>query len=172
MESLKVKYKIGDVVDVQDLQEVVKGITKKAINVIATNGDKIAIELQEGKYRDLLEDLTQEVATQLILSDYIITKECFTIVRKYIYNKNRDIIELIINENETENGNNFTSIQDKKAYIQYINNYQETEKTKTFNINILMEGLTERQREILNIYSKTNSMSKTAELLGISKRYN
>ena len=123
-------YKIGDKIQKEDLQEVTKGIAKKAINVIATNGDKIAIELQEGKHRDLIEDILQEVATQIILNDYIISKECFKIVRSYIYKKNRDTIELIIdNDNSTE----FLDITDKKAYINYINNYREITTSKIFN---------------------------------------
>ena len=66
MENKKI-YKINDKINVEDLEEVSRGITRKAINVIATNGDKIALELQEGKHRELLEDIIQEVATQLMI---------------------------------------------------------------------------------------------------------
>jgi DNA-binding NarL/FixJ family response regulator len=161
-------YKIGDNIKVEDLQEVARGITKKAINVIATNGDKIAIELQENKHIELYQDILQEVATQIILNNYVITKECYKIVRSYIYKKNRDIIELII-DNNGENENDFANIQDKKAYINFINEYKQEQKSKVFNINILLEGLTSRQKEIISIYAKTNSMQKTADLLGIKK---
>ena len=88
-------------------------------------------------------------------------------VRSYIYKKNRDIIELIIDEDGTDN--DFYNMQDKKAYINYINSYKEIKTSKVFDVNILLEGLTTRQREIINIYAKTNSMQKTADLLGIKK---
>lgn len=161
-------YKINDKINVEDLQEVVRGITRKAINVIATNGDKIALELQENKHVELYQDILQEVATQIILNNYIITKECFKIVRSYIYKKNRDIIELIIDEDGTD-GNEFYNIQDKKAYINYINNYKEIKTSKIFNTNELLQGLTSRQKEIITMYAKVGSMGKVAELLGIKK---
>lgn len=104
---------------------------------------------------------------QLILNDYIISKECFKIVRSYIYKKNRDIIELIVDDDGTDN--NFYNMQDKKAYINYMNNYKEIRTSKVFDVNILLEGLTMRQREIITMYAKIGSMSKTAELLGIKK---
>lgn len=166
MENKKT-YKIGDKINVEELEDVSRGIARKAINVIATNGDRIALELQEGKHKELMEDIIQEVTLQLILNDYVISKECFKIVRSYIYKKNRDIIELIVDDDGTNN--DFYNMQDKKAYINYINSYRQEQKSKVFDVNILLEGLTTRQREIINIYAKTNSMQKTADLLGIKK---
>lgn len=170
MENSKKVYKIGDTIKEEELQEVVRGITKKAINVIATSGDKIALELQEGKYKDLWEDLLQEVALQIIQENYTITKKAFKVVRSYIYRKNRDIIELVIDADTENDTSEFYTIQDKKAYIQYISEYyNDTKTSKTFNIDLLLENFTSRQKEILSIYAKTNSMQKTADLLGISK---
>lgn len=169
MENKKI-YKIGDKIEVKEVLAVANGIVKKAVNVIATKGDKIAFELQEGKQEDLKKDLIQEVATQLILNNYIITKECYKIVRKYIYNKNRDLIELIIDtDTENDNDNDFKKMYDKIAYVKYINSYNEVTKSKYFNINELLRDLTERQKEIIFMYAKCNSMQKVADLLGIKK---
>lgn len=162
-------YRIGDKIEVDEVLKVANGIVKKAVNVIATSGDRIAFELQEGKQEDLKKDLIQEVATQLILNNYIITRECYKIVRSYIYKKNRDTIELIIDDDGTDDDNDFKKMYDKIAYIKYINEYKEIKTSKHFNIEILLQDFTQRQREIITIYSKVNSMQKTAELLGISK---
>lgn len=162
-------YKIGDKIEVDEILSVANGIVKKAVNVIATSGDRIALELQENKHIDLKQDLVQEVATQLILNNYIISKECYKIVRSYIYKKNRDTIELIIDEDGTDEGNDFKKMYDKIAYVKYINEYKEVKNSKQFNINKLMDGLTERQKEIIYMYAKCNSMQKVADLLGIKK---
>ena len=159
-------YKINDKIKIEELQEVAKGMTYKALKVISTNGDKLAFEILEGKKPDIMEDLRQEVILQLILNDYVISKECFKIVRKILYHKTKEVLELVIDEDnkDQENENN------KKAYITYINNEYKTEsKSNVFNVSLLLDDFTERQREIINIYSKINSMGKTAELLGIAK---
>ena len=162
-------YRIGDKIEVNEALSVANGIVKKAVNVIATSGDRIAFELQEGKQEDLKKDLIQEVATQLILNNYIISKECYKIVRSYIYKKNRDSIELIIDQDGTDDDNDFKKMYDKIAYIKYINEYKEIKTSKQFNVNELLKGLTERQKEIIYMYAKCNSMQKVADLLGIKK---
>lgn len=163
-------YKIGNKIEVDELETVSKIIMKKALKVIASNGDIIAHEMLEGKHRDTVEDIKQEIILQLILNDYIITKECYKIVRKTIYQKTRETIELVIDKTENENENEFYKIEDKKAYINFLNNeYNETTKSKMVNVAELLEGFTDRQKEIITIYANGNSRNKTAELLGISK---
>ena len=156
-------YKINDKIEKNEIEEVSKKITKKAIKVIASNGDKIAIELLENKHKELFEDITQEVALQLILNNYTITKECYRIVRSYIYKKNRDIIELIVDDDDEEKINEL----EKKCYINYISNEYKTEqKTKTLKIEEL--GLTSKQIEILKM-SQNLSFGEVAKLLNVSK---
>ena len=155
-------YKINDKIRIEDLESVSRGVAKKAINVIASNGDVIALELQEGRYKDLMQDLIQEVSMCIILNDYMLTKEAFKCVRSYIYKKNRDIIELIIDEDKTD-------VFDCLSYVNYISSYREVERSQVFNVDVLLEDLTERQREIINMYAKINSMQKVADLLNIKK---
>lgn len=162
-------YKIGDKIEVDEVLKVSKGIARKAVAVIAASGDRIALELQENKHIDLMQDIIQEVSLQLILNNYIISKECYKIVRSYIYKKNRDTIELIIDDDGTDEDNDFKKMYDKIAYVKYINEYKEIKTSKQFNVNKLMDGLTERQKEIILMYAKCNSMQKVADLLGIKK---
>ena len=162
-------YKIGDKIEIEELQKVSKGIARKAVAVIAASGDRIALELQENKYIDLMQDIIQEVSLQLILNNYVISKECYKIVRSYIYHKNKDIIELVIDKNIDELDADFINIIDKKAYVNYINSYNEIKTSKCFNTSELLKDLTERQKEIIYMYAKCNSMQKVADLLGIKK---
>ena len=85
-----------------------------------------------------------------------------------MYNYKRDKInnlEIIINE-ETNASN-----VDLQGFVNYerekISYYEDIKENKSFSIDLL--DLTERQKEILNIYSKTQSRQKTAEILGIAK---
>jgi DNA-directed RNA polymerase specialized sigma subunit len=60
---------------------------------------------------------------------------------------------------------------DFQSYVNYIkkeeNILQKREIVKKFSLDML--NLTEKQKEILNIYSKIRSMSQTAEILGVAK---
>ena len=162
-------YKIGNKIEVDELETASKIIMKKALKVIASNGDIIAHEMIEGKHRDTVEDIKQEIALQLILNDYTITKDCYKIVRKTIYQKTRETIELIIDKTENESESEFYKIEDKKAYINFLNNeYNETTKSKMVNVAELLEGFTDRQKEIISM-SANMSRNKVAEMLGISK---
>lgn len=159
-------YKIGDIIKIEELEEVAKGISLKAVKVIATNGDKLAFEILEGKKPEILEDIKQDVILKLLENNLKIEKNCFQVVRSAIYRTNKTKIELIIDEEKS----NFLEYQEQKAYINYINEEIGTEeKSKNFLIGEILEGLTERQKEIVLIYSKVNSFGKVAELLGVSK---
>ena len=88
---------------------------------------------------------------------------CYRIVRSYIYKKNRDIIELIVDDDDEEKINEL----EKKCYINYISNEYKTEqKTKTLKIEEL--GLTSKQIEILKM-SQNLSFGEVAKLLNVSK---
>ena len=85
-----------------------------------------------------------------------------------MYNYKRDKInnvEIVVNE-ETNATNT-----DLQAYVNFVKEkssyYEDIKENKSFSIDIL--ELTDRQKEILNIYSKTQSRQKTAEILGIAK---
>lgn len=160
-------YKIGDTIKKEDLQKVVKGITRKALKVIETKGNNWVTRILEYKDLDTLQDLEQTVAIQILEDNYQITKEAFRIVNKYMYNykiQKLKNVEITIDENGVSN-------LDKKSYINYVMEevtpIEKTEKNKQLNIELL--GLTEKQLEILNIFSKMGTFGKTAEVLGITK---
>lgn len=167
METIKKNYKIGDIIQKEDLQEVAKGITRKALKVIETKGNNWVTRILEYKDLDTLQDLEQTVAMQILEDNYKITKQAFKIVNKYIYNykvQKLKNVEITVDENGISN-------LDKKSYINYVMEevtpIEKTEKNKQLNIELL--GLTEKQLEILNIFSKIGSFGKTAEVLGITK---
>lgn len=178
-ENEKKVYRIGDKIEENKIMEISRGITKKALKIIEASSVNSAknkksgynvyvTRLLENKDLDTLEDLHQIVAMQLFRDNYIITKECYRIVNKYIYNYKKEKVnnvEIIVNDDE-----NFSNI-DRYSYINYIkeekNILENKEIKRNFSIDVLQ--LTEKQKEILNIYSKMLSYEKTAELLGISK---
>lgn len=166
---MKKIYKINDKIEVNELQEVARGIVIKALRVIETSGNKFASRIIEHKDDDTLEDLIQSVALELIKNDYIISKDCYRIVNKMLYNYKNDRIksvEIVVDE-ET----NFSNL-DLNSYVEYLKSDSAIEfkeiKSK-FNIDELK--LTKRQKEILNIYSKMQSMQQTADLLQVSKSF-
>lgn len=154
-------YKLNDKIKKEDLLKVSQGVCLKAIKVIASKGNKIAFELLENKRKELFEDLMQEVSINILLNDYKITKECFKCVNDYIYKVKKDNIILTIDNKENKD---FLECQ---AYCEYISKYQEVKKTNNFTIEDL--GLTNKQVEILKIYSNGFSMGQVAKMLGISK---
>ena len=161
-------YKIGDTIQESELQEVARGIAIKALKVIETKGNLWASRIIEHKDIDTLEDLEQTVVLVLLENNLQITKECFKIVNKYLYNyklKKAKNIEIVVNDSDN------VSNLDKKSYLKYIveevNSIKKVEQDKKINIEEL--NLTKKQIEILNIFSKMGSFGKTAEVLGISK---
>lgn len=98
--------------------------------------------------------------------EFLNKKTVVSAINKAIY-KNRRIEEVkeFSLDNETEENKNEV---EKISYKLYNSNIYELKKD---NSNILIEKLclTERQKEILLIYSKTRSYQRTADLLGVGK---
>ena len=167
MDNKKV-YKIGDNVEIENLQEVARGIVLKGLKVIEANGNMWASKVIERKDIETFEDLIQIVILEIIENNYTITKECYRKINKYMYNYKTDKInnvEIVINE-ETNASNvdlqGFVNYEREKASY-----YEDIKENRSFSIDLL--DLTDRQKEILNIYSKVQSRQKTAEILGIAK---
>ena len=159
--------------NVEELEKVSEIITIKALKIIESKGNKYASNILDYKKSyclDIFEDLKSEVIIKIIENDYIITKECFKIVNNYLYNIKKERIEIIINtETETEEGK---ALLNKDSYIKFINEeHNETEQTETMPFYEILEklNLTEKQKEILLIYSKVYNFSKVADILGITK---
>lgn len=168
IKNIKKGYKIGDFIEKGELEKVATGITLKALKVIEASGNAWASRIIEHKDIDALEDLKQTVILVLLENNLQITKECFRIVNKYMYNYKIDRVknmEIIINDDDG------VSNLDKNSYVNYIkeevNSIEKKEEQKNFNISML--NLTEKQLEILNVFSKMGTFGKTAEILGVSK---
>ena len=168
IKNIKKGYKIGDFIEKGELEKVATGITLKALKVIEASGNAWASRIIEHKDIDTLEDLKQTVILVLLENNLQITKECFRIVNKYMYNYKIDRVknmEIIINDDDG------VSNLDKNSYVNYIkeevNSINRKEEQKNFNISML--NLTDKQKEILNVFSKMGTFGKTAEILGVSK---
>lgn len=140
-----------------------KKILVKGLKVnYAFSYNKRIERILENKDKDTLEDLLQDL--ELMNLEEKTSKEIYAYIDNYFYKTKKEdnaTVEIVINEEEEEN-----NAIDKIAYINYISNNNYIEK-QSFNIDDL--DLTDKQKEILNIYATTNSMSKTAEFLGVSK---
>ena len=177
--------------------EIIKKVSMKALKVVATNGDKKALDILvyfKSYKMDDFEDLTQAVALasmengykmndNIIIKNHVFNlknkingfafinkvskKNIYRVVRKELYRMAKDELNCM-------SYNNY--IDDKKEYIESIsynqflcnNNSYELEKKAKFNIESL--GLTERQTEIIKMYASLKSINKVAEILGISKQ--
>ena len=123
--------------------------------------NKRVLSILENRNKEDLEDLLQDL--ELMNLEGKTAKEMYSYIDNWCYNSKKidnSEIALIIDDN----ANN--SELDKVSYIKYINNDDYVQE-KTININNLC--LTDKQKEILNIYVTTRSMSKTAEFLKVSK---
>ena len=161
-------YRINDNVEIENLQGVARGIVKKGLKVIESNGNNWSSRIIEGKDKETFEELESIVILEIIENNYKITKECYRKINKYMYNYKKDKInnvEIVINEDTN------ASNTDLQGYVNFIreksNYYEEVRTNKSFSLEML--DLTEKQKEIVNIYSKMQSRQKTAEILGISK---
>lgn len=168
MKKVEKVYKIGDKIEVEELERVATGITLKGLKVVETSGNNWASRIIEGKDKDTFEDIKQNVILKLIENNYTITKECYRTVNKTMYNIRKEKInnvEIVVNEDT-----NSTNL-DYNAYIQYvkeeINVINVIEKRNKMLLKEL--NLTKKQLEILNIYSKINSMQEVANILGVTK---
>lgn len=141
-----------------------KKILVKGLKVnYACSENKRIERILENKNVEDLEDLFQDL--ELLNLEGKDAKEMFKYIDHWAYGRKEEdmsIIELVVKEEEEEENNEL----DKISYINYINSNNYVEK-QSFDLENL--GLTDKQKEILNIYATTNSMSKTADFLGVSK---
>lgn len=130
----------------------------------AFSGNKRVERILENKNKEDLEDLLQDL--ELLNLEGKDASEMFKYIDAWCYGRKKEdtaTVEIVVNGEEEEEENNAI---DKIAYINYINSNNYVEK-QSFDIDDL--DLTDKQKEILNIYATTNSMSKTADFLGVSK---
>lgn len=175
MELLKENQKksslLGYIVKNEELYNISKIIVNKSLKVMECKGNMYASNIYTYKNtynKDIYEDLIQEVAISIIENNYIIDKNNFKIVNNYLYNNVTKIKQLekisIDSEDASDiellNYISFIAYNDKKIMIE------NTKKENQKNIIDALQ-LTEKQREILDIYSKTMNAQKTGELLGL-----
>ena len=161
---MKKIYKYGDIISIEELEEVAKRVVLKALKVIENVGNKHATNILEGKDVDTFEDLQQEVMLKIIENDYVLTKECYKKVNKVLNDRKKDVVKLTFIEDNQEN----ISELDKKAYIEYINaDYNEKRRTDVLYYKTIINGLTKRQKEIFAMYEKLQNLHEVARVLGI-----
>ena len=167
MEELKKVYRIGDTIEAEELEEVSKGIAKKALKVIEASGNRFATNIIEGRDADTFADLVQSVAVALIENNYIISKECYKIVNHYLYNYKKSQLILHIDNEDEKNE------IERNGYIEYITtNYTQktSQKSNITSLKNIYNMLTPRQAEILKIYTNLGNIQHTADFLGISRQ--
>ena len=169
MKELKKVYKnkIGDKIEIEELEEVATGIAIKGLKVVEASGNLWATRIIEGKDVDTLEDIKQTVILKLIENNYTITKECYRVINKILYNYKKSKInnvEIIIEDNGSSN-------LDYNSYISYVKNNDYLYESENIKNKMLLKelDLTKKQLEILNIYAKLGSMQGTADILGVTK---
>lgn len=164
MKEENTKKLIGRKVSIEELENISKKVVRKSLRVMASSTSSLYIhKLLEYKDTDTIKDLEQEVATQLIIDGYVITKNAFHIVRNYLY-KNYEKTELEIFSSEEEEQKALDNASYKISFVN--NNNEEMKKTCNFSIESL--GLTDRQNEIIKMYANGVSRYKIAEMLGVS----
>lgn len=167
-ENEKKVYRIGDKIEIEELEEVATGIAIKGLKVVESSGNMWASRIIEGKDVDTLEDIKQSVILKLIENNYIISKECYQVINKILYNYKKSKIndvEIVVND---ENG---SSSLDYNSYIEYVKNNDYVLKSENIKNKIALQELqlTKKQLEILHIYVKLGSMQGTADVLGVTK---
>lgn len=167
-ENEKKVYRIGDKIEIEELEEVATGIAIKGLKVVEASGNLWATRIIEGKDVDTLEDIKQTVILKLIENNYTITKECYRVINKILYNYKKSKInnvEIIVND---ENG---SSNLDYNSYISYVKNNDYLYESENIKNKIALQELqlTKKQLEILHIYVKLGSMQETADVLGVTK---
>ena len=161
------KTLINSKINVEDLEKVSKIIVTKALKVISCSGSIYAIKLLENKDVDTLEDLRQEVSLQIILDDYIISKNAYKVVRSYIYkNYEKTETEIFTSEEKQEEK------EEKASYISFLSNSnEETEKASKINIEKLYKKLSDTEKKIYNYYFINNmKQSELAKMTNTSKQ--
>lgn len=164
---------IGVCIANDELYNYAKGISIKALKLMESKGDTYASNILTYRHnycKDTYEDLIQEVIIQILQDNYIITKQAFRVVRHYLYNHSdyKKHFELLIDSDKDSD----IELLNRLAYLEYNTEKIIINNTKQeFAKNIVDAlNLTDRQREILDIYSKTQNKTKTGEFLGISQQ--
>lgn len=161
------KTLINNKIEVQDLEKYSKIITKKALKVISCSGSIYAIKLLENKDVNTLEDLYQEVALQIVLDGYVVTKNAFKVVRSYIYkNFEKTECEIFTSEENQEIAENNAS------YVSFLSNSNEDpKKAKKIDLKKLYQKLSSTEKKIFQYYFINNMKQKNiAEMLDIKKQ--
>ena len=142
--------------------EELKKLMLKGLRVnYACSCSKRVLRMLENQAREDVEDLLQDLEVMNLEKKSV--EELYKYIDKFCNNRRREEkteISLIIDDDDDK-----LSEVDKVAYIKYFNNNNYVEE-QTFDIDKL--ELTDRQKEILNIYATTNSIRKTAEILKVS----
>lgn len=186
---------INKTIESRELYYYSEIIGKKALKIIETKGNKYATSIIENKNyykKDEWDDIKQEIILQLIKDNYIITRNAYKVVNDYINLKSNDGI-VRIPKTEIVNGKRVVKkINGKIVYermfpVEIDKDDKETIETiekisfLQYNNKLLIDNeknvdiieklnLTERQKEILNIYAKTQNQSETARFLGIAQK--
>ena len=195
MENNK-KTLINSKIAVEDLEKYSKIIVKKALKVLSCSGGNAeivgeekkkkekqgkkkkgfniyALMLLENKDLETLKDLQQEVAIQIILDNYTITKNAYHIIRKYLYdNYEKTPLEIFTNSGEEEKENIIDKTIDNTCYLSYMNNNNEKElkKAKKIDLKKLYSMLSETEKKVFQYYIINNiSQIKVADILDIKR---
>lgn len=153
-------------IEKEELLSYSKKVVLKSLKTIYSNqykNYKKALEILENKDKDTLEDLTQEVATNIFLNNYIIKKDAFLCVARYLYNLNKSI------KNDTLELENENINMDNEYYKNYLIDNNKIDNTK-YKINFKMLDLTEKQKQIVDLYNNNLTISQIAEELNISSK--
>lgn len=166
MENNK-KTLLNQKINVEDLEKFSRIITKKALKVISCSGSIYAIKLLENKDIDTLNDLYQEVALQIVLDGYVVTKNAYKVVRSYIYrNYEKTECEIFTSEENQETAEN------QASYISFLSNSNEnTKKASKIDLKKLYKKLSTTEKKIFQYYFINNMKQKNiAEMLDIKKQ--
>lgn len=167
------KTLINTKIEVQDLEKYSKIILKKALKVIACSGSIYALKLLENKDIDTLKDLQQEVSTQIILDGYVVTKNAYHIVRKYMYhNYEKTPLEIFTNNGVEEKENIIEKTIEKSCYLSYMNNNNDKElkKAKKIDLKKLYNLLSETEKKVFKYYIVNNiNQIQVAKILDIKR---
>ena len=173
MEKENKKTLINTKIGKEDIEKYSKIILKKALKVIACNGSIYALKLLENKDIETLKDLQQEVATQIILDGYVVTKNAYHIVRKYMYyNYEKTPLEIFTNNGVEEKENIIDKTIEKNCYLSYMNNNNSTElkKAKKIDLKKLYNLLSETEKKIFQYYIINNvNQIQVAKILDIKR---
>lgn len=165
------KSLLGYVVKNEELYNISKVIVNKSLKVMECKGNMYASNLYTYKNsycKDIYEDLLQEVVISIIENNYIIQKNNFMVVNNYLYNNITKIKQFEKISIESEDAND-VELLNYTSFLAYNDNKIMIENTKKGNEKNIIKALelTEKQREILDIYSKTMNAQRTADLLGL-----